>query len=122
MSKETIKKIELNQGLFWRDKVVLINVLILVVFLLAAWVLWIVFYRQTSIPVGMPSYFGFLQFNQGLYKYVLPLFGTVVAVLHLIISMIAYSKERMVSYLLIGGAAFLEVLILITVIYYMSFV
>ncbi|MBU0648013.1 hypothetical protein KJ855_02435 [Patescibacteria group bacterium] len=122
MSKDQIKEIEYSRGVFWKDKVVQITFLFLLVFLVASWVLWVVMYRQLNVVMGVPEYFNFLQFNQMVYKYALPIFGSIVAFFHLLIAFFAYSRERLVSYFLIGGAAFLEVLILITVIYYMAFV
>ncbi|MFA4930508.1 MAG: hypothetical protein WC570_01415 [Patescibacteria group bacterium] len=122
MSKQDIRQMELNQAVFWKDKAILFSLALLVVFLLLAWIMWIMLYRQSSVVMGIPVYFNFLQFNEKLYKYVIPIFGSVVALIHLLIAFFAYNRERLVSYFLIGGAAFLEVLVLVTVIYYMSYV
>lgn len=122
MSKQDIKQMELKDPVFWRDKAVLISIGLLAIFLLLSWIMWIMLYQQSSAVMGIPSYFSFLQFNEKLYKYVIPIFGSLVAFIHLLIAFFAYNRERLVSYFLIGGAAFLEVLVLVTVIYYMSYV
>lgn len=121
MSKDQIKQVELGNTNMLKDRVVLISLIFLLVFMILSWVLWVVMYRQSQMVVGIPVYFNFLQKYPFFYKYILPLFGSVVVLLHLCISFLAYNKEKLVSYLLIGGAAFLEVLILVTVVYYMSY-
>lgn len=122
MSKQDIRQMELQDPVFWKDKVVLISSGLLALFLLLSWVMWVMLYQQSVAVMGMPVYFSFLQFNDILYKYVIPIFGSAIAVIHIIIAFFAYNRERLVSYFLIGGAAFLEVLVLVTVIYYMSYV
>lgn len=121
MSKEDIKKIELEQNVFWKDEVIWYCISALFLFMAISWALWIYFYRQTSVPVGMPVYFGFLQSNPIVYTYILPIFGSVLAFFHLIIAYFAYNRDRLISYFMLGGMAFLEILILTTVVYYMIY-
>ncbi|MFZ5392246.1 MAG: hypothetical protein ACOZAR_03550 [Patescibacteria group bacterium] len=122
MSKEEIKQIDnLGRNVF-QDKVVLINFVVLLVVILITWLLWVVFYRNNQVMMGMPDYFSFLQQNQFLSRYVLPIFGSVVAITHLIIALFSYRSEKLVTYFLLGSAIFIEILITITVIYYMSYV
>lgn len=121
MSKDEIKKIEMGKLAIWKDQAIWVSVIVLLIFLIASWVLWIYFYQKTTVPVGMPVYFSFLQSKPLIYKYVLPIFGSVIAFFHVIIALFAYNRDKLVSYLMIGGAAFLEILILTTVVYYMVY-
>lgn len=122
MSKEEIKQIDnLGRNVF-QDRVVLINFVVLLVVISITWLLWVVFYRNNQVMMGMPDYFSFLQQNQFLSRYVLPIFGSVVAVTHMIIALFSYRSEKLVTYFLLGSAIFIEILITITVIYYMSYV
>ena len=120
MSKQEIRNLEFSREIFWKDRVILINVLLLFVLMVVGWVLWVVLYRNTEIIIGMPQYFNFLQFNQNLMRYALPIFGSAAAFFHLLIAFFTYNRERLISYFLVGGVNFLQLLILITVIYYMS--
>jgi len=118
------KKIEkLNRPMvFWTDTAVLVSLGVLIVFLVVSWVLWVRLYGEVEMPIGMPVYFNFLRQYNFVYRYILPIFGSLVALFHIVIGWFAYNRERLVSYYVIGGAAFVEVLILVTVIYYMIFV
>lgn len=121
MSKEEIKQAEFKKYNFFTDRAILTNFVFLALFVLTAWILWYVLYQQISFAVGMPAYFNFLQPYNFVYRYVLPLFVSVVAFFHLLIAFFAYSRDRLVSYIVVGGAAFLALLVVVTGIYYMSF-
>ncbi len=121
MSKEEIKQMEVAKKNIFQDKVVMTNFLVLLVILVVMWTLWIIFYRNNQVAMGMPDYFSFLQQNQTLSRFILPIFGSVVSVAHMVIAFFSYKSERLVTYFLLGGATFLEILIIITVIYYMSY-
>lgn len=122
MSKEEIKEKQIKSTFFWSDPAVLISLGVLAVFLIVSWVLWMRLYTEVETPIGMPIYFNFLKQYDFVYRYVLPIFGTLVALFHVVIGWFSYNRERLVSYYIIGGAAFVEVLILVTVIYYMIFI
>lgn len=122
MSKEEIKQIDNSGRNIFKDRVVVIIFVVLLLVILITWLLWVVFYRNNQVMMGMPDYFGFLQQNQFLSRYVLPIFGSLVAVTHLIIAFFSYRSEKLVTYFLLGSAIFIEILITITVIYYMSYV
>lgn len=122
MSKEEIQQMDNARQNIYQDKVVVINFVVIVLVLAVMWALWIVFYRNNQVMMGMPDYFGFLQQYQFLAKYVLPVFGSAVAVVHLIIALFSYKSEKLVTYFLLGSVIFLELLIIITVVYYMSYV
>jgi|GEM_PF-2803429 len=122
MSKEEIKEKQVKATNFWGDSAVLVSLGVLAVFLVVSWVLWMRLYTEVEMPIGMPIYFNFLKQYDFVYRYVLPIFGSLVALFHVLIGWFSYNRERLVSYYIIGGAAFIEVLILITVIYYMIFI
>ncbi|HPH78779.1 MAG TPA: hypothetical protein PLH65_01730 [bacterium] len=120
MSKDEIRKNEMAKNVFWKDQAVIACLVFLMVFLLTAWGLWYFLYQQVGYSVGIPAYFNFMQPYQLLYKYVLPLFASVMALFHLFIAFFAYKRDRLVSYILVGGTAFLSLLVVVTGIYYMS--
>ena len=122
MSKEEIKQVDNFKQNIYQDRVMVINFFVLLLVMIVAWLLWVVFYRNNQVMMGMPDYFGFLQQNQFLSRYILPIFGSMVAVAHLVIAFFSYKSEKLVAYLLLGSAIFIEVLVIITVIYYMSYV
>ena len=122
MSKEEILSQEFKSESIWQDRSAVIAMVVLLALIVLTWVLWVVLYRQVETPIGMPLYFNFLQVYPGIYRYVLPIFGVAISVFHVLIAWFAYRKEKMVSYFLIGGACFVELLILVTVVYYMIYV
>lgn len=120
MSKEDIKNLELNKNVFLKDGAIIASFLFMILFLMTAWVLWYFLYQQVGYAVGIPAYFNFLQPYDLFYKYVLPIFVSIMALFHLLVSYFAYERDRLVSYILIGGASFLALLVVVTGIYYMS--
>ncbi len=122
MSKEQIKINEYRKDNFFTDKAIIVSFVFLILFLIVSWVLWYVLYQQITFSVGMPAYFNFLQPYNFLYKYVLPLFVTVMGLFHVLLAYFSYNREKLVSYIMLGSAAFLALLVVITGIYYMSFV
>ncbi len=121
MSKEEIKAVEFKKNIFFTDRVILTSLVFLGLFILVSWILWYVLYQQISFAVGMPAYFSFLQPYNFIYRYVLPLFVSIMAVFHLLLAFFAYDRDRLVSYVVLGGAAFLALLVVVTGVYYMSF-
>ena len=121
MSKEEIKAVEFKKNIFFTDRVILTSLVFLGLFILVSWILWYVLYQQISFAVGMPAYFSFLQPYNFIYRYVLPLFVSIMAVFHLLLAFFAYDRDRLVSYIVLGGAAFLALLVVVTGVYYMSF-
>ena len=121
MSREEIDNINIKKKNFFTDGAVLTSLVFLLLFLLTAWILWYVLYQQINFSVGMPAYFNFLQPYNFLYRYVLPLFVSVMGVFHLIIAYFSYGREKLVSYVVLGGGAFMALLVVVTGVYYMSF-
>jgi len=122
MSKDQIRESEYGKNNFFTDKAIITSLVFLGVFLLVSWILWYVLYQQITFSVGMPAYFNFLQPHDFLYRYVLPLFVTVIGLFHMLLAYFAYNREKLVSYIIFGSAAFMALLVVITGIYYMSFV
>jgi len=85
--------------------------------LVLVWILWLtkmVEFGQIYSPLLTNKLLGNLS------NYSLPIFGTLLFVINLILAQKAYNKERLASFFLLGAAFFVQILALILIRFYLS--
>jgi len=99
----------------WRNKTILFLVLLGLLFNLALWLI-LVFKIKPSlvlIPTKYNVLLGVTELGKWYQVYRLPAIGFLIYLVNLVLAGILYRNERLASYLLLGFATFVQVLILV---------
>jgi len=104
---------------FWRDKVSVISLGGAILLNFFIWYFWYFEIRVSGYPIYSPI--SLLRISEKLHFYLLPLLGILIIILNTILAVYAYRKESLASYFLLGTAFFIQVLILIFLLFFIKY-
>lgn len=108
---------KLTSQIFWRDKVIVASIVIMLIFNITLWLMLIFIEKnETVVPWHYTVYFGIDRVGPWWRVGIYPLFGAVVGLVNFLLTVGMYYKRRLFSYLimiaanLVQGILFLQVL------------
>ncbi len=104
---------------FWRDRVVAISLGGSVFLNFFIWYFWYFQIRVSGYPIYSPI--SLLRISEKLHFYLLPLLGILIIILNTVLAVYAYRKESLASYFLLATALFIQVLILIFLLFFIKY-
>lgn len=104
---------------FWRDKVVILSLGGAVLLNFFIWYFWYFQIRVSGYPIYSPI--SLLRISEKLHFYLLPLLGILIIILNTVLAILSFRKESLASYFLLGTAFFIQILILIFLLFFIKY-
>jgi hypothetical protein len=104
---------------FWRNRptAILLSGSIFLNFII--WYLWYFKIRVSGYPISSPI--SLLRISEKLNFYFLPIVGLLIIILNTFLAVYSYRKESLASYFLLGTAFFVQILILIFLLFFIRY-
>jgi len=104
---------------FWRNRIVAVTFGGSILFNFIIWYLWYFKIRVSGYPISSPI--SLLRISEKLNFYFLPIVGLLVIILNTILAAYSYRKESLASYFLLGASLFIQILILIFLLFFIRY-
>jgi hypothetical protein len=117
--KHRSKILNLSQDFldFIKNKYAASLMILTILSIISIWILWfakMVEFGQIYSPLLTNKFLGNIS------NYSLPIFGTIIFIINIILAEKAFNREKLASYFLLGSAFFIQILILILIRSYLS--
>jgi hypothetical protein len=104
---------------FWRNRVTAVTFGGSIFLNFIIWYLWYFKIRVSGYPISSPI--SLLQISEKLHFYFLPIVGLLVIILNTFLAIYSYRKESLASYFLLGTSLFIQILILIFLLFFIKY-